>query len=131
MRIRLLNIALCLSLASMTLIAFIPVYGQSDEIKIKNTVRQIRPGLYECIVYLEISNDVSETIDDVTYTLPYGYANRKHNGRRTRPAISGFFSSSPIVTAEEIVVNIKIEYKDDRDNVYLSYALNPFNPDSK
>ena len=121
----------CLLLASITLVACISAYGQHDEIRIKNTVTQIRPGVYECIVYFEISGDLSQKIEEVTYTLPYGYPNRKHSGKRRAPAIDGFFSSKPIVTAEEIVINIKIEYTDDRDDGYLSYRLNPFNSEPK
>lgn len=126
-----LHIARSLLLASITLVASIAAYGQRDELKIKNTVTQIQPGVYECIVYFEISWDLSQRIDEVTYTLPYGYPNRKHSGKRRTPAINGFFSSKPIVTAEEIVINIKIEYTDDRDDVYFSYKLNPFNGEPK
>ena len=117
--------ARCLLLAGILLVSFTAAFGQSDELKIKNTAREIRPGLYECIVYFEISKDLSQKIDDVTYTFPFGYANRKHKGKRIRSEISGFFSSRPIITAEELVVNIKIDYKGS-DDVYMSYKIKPF-----
>jgi hypothetical protein len=127
---RLLYIARCLLLASITLVGFTAAYGQSEDVKIKNTVREVQPGLYECIIYFEISGNLSEKIDEVTYTLPYGYPERKQGGRRRRPDFNGFFSSKPIRTAEEIIVNVKIEYTDDSE-VYRSYTLNPFTANSK
>jgi hypothetical protein len=117
-------IARCILLAGITLAAFTSAYGQSDEVKIKNTSREIRPGLYECIIYLEMSEGMSKKIDDVTYTFPFGFAQRRQRAKKIRPQIAGFFSSKPFVTAEEIVVNILIDYKGVND-VYLSYKLNP------
>ncbi|SRR6266498_1320550 len=107
----------------LLLLTFGPVEGQ--DAKISNTAREIRPGLYECIVYLDISKGLSKTIDDVTYTLPPGYPNRKQRGKKKRPGISGFFSSSPIITTEEAVINVLIDYKGPKD-VYLSYKLKIF-----
>jgi hypothetical protein len=115
--------------ASILLLPLAGAYGQSGgkqgEVKIKNTAKQIKPGLYECIIYLDMSSDLLRTIDDVTYTLPSGYPNRKQKGKKFRPGVSGFFSSSPIITAEEAVVNVKIDYKGPND-VYLSYKLKLF-----
>ena len=113
-------------LLSITLVGFTVAVGQGDDFKIKNTSKQIQSGLYECIVYLDITDELSGKIDDVTYTLPYGYPDRKHTVKRKKSTVNGSFSSKPIVTAEEIVINIKIEFTDDRDDVYLSYKLNPF-----
>ena len=118
-------------LLSMTLVGFTVAVGQGDEFKIKNTSKQIQSGLYECIVYLEISDELSGKIDDVTYTLPYGYPDRKHTVKRKKSTFNGAFSSKPIVTAEEIIINIKIEFTDGRDDVYLSYKLNPFTASAK
>lgn len=126
MNIKPSNIARCFLLLGILVMSFAPAYGQSDEIKIKNTTREIRPGVYECIVYLEISAEMSARIDEVTYSLPYGFQQRKYKGKRVREGVKGYFSSEPIVTAEEIIINVKIEYEDAGD-VYRSYKINPFN----
>ena len=120
------NTARCFLLLGVLLITFTAAYGHSDEVKIKNTTREIRPGVYECIVYLEVSADVSERIDEVTYLLPYGFEQRKYKGKKVRQGVDGYFSSDPIVTTEEIVINVKIEYKG-ADDVYRSYKINPYN----
>jgi hypothetical protein len=121
-------ILLWFSIASILLVST-GAYGQSEkqaEVKIKNTSREIQPGLYECIIYLEMSKDVLKRIDDVTYTLPSGYPNRKQKGKKIRSGVNGFFSSSRITTAETVFVNVKIDYKGPYD-LYLSYKLNPLN----
>jgi hypothetical protein len=114
-------------LAGILLVITTVTYGQgtagSEEVTIKNTARQIKPGIYECVIYIEGSEGLLNTIDDVRYTLPSGYPKRKQTrkiGDRRYP-----FSSAPIVTAEEVVVNIKIDYKG-RKNAYLSYKLRLF-----
>ena len=126
MNIKPSNTARCFLLLSIVLVAFAAAYGQSDEVTIKNTTREIRPGLYECVVYLEMSAGHSARIDDVTYSLPYGFEQRKYRGKKTRQGIEGYFSSEPIVIAEEITVNIKIDYKG-ADDVYVSYKIKPVN----
>lgn len=97
-------------------------YGQK-EVVIKNTVREVRPGLYECVIYIEASREVLDKIDDVRYTLPSGYPNRKQTrgpgNNRNYP-----FSSNPIITAEDVIVNIKIDFKGPGNYSYLSYRLN-------
>ena len=119
--------ARCFLLLGILLVSLIGAYGQTNEVKIKNTTKEIQPGLYECIVYLEISDDVAARIDDVTYSLPAGYPKRKQTVKISRQeGVNGYFRSDPIVTAEEIVINIKIDY-DDAEDVYLSYKINPFN----
>ena len=121
------NIARCFLLLGMLLVSFTGAYGQTDEVKIKNTTKEIQPGLYECRVYLEISDDLAAKIDDVTYKLTVGYPDRKQIVKKSRQdGLEGFFISDRIVTAEEIVINIKIDYKG-ADDVYLSYKINPFN----
>ena len=120
------NTARCFLLLGILLVTFASAYGQSDDVKIKNTTREIRPGVYECIVYLEMSAAESERIDDVTYSLPYGFQQRKYRGKKVREGVDGYFSSDPIVTAEEIVINVKITYRGGND-VYRSYRINPFN----
>ena len=126
MNIKPSNTARCFLLLGILLMTVAPAYGQSDEIKIKNTTREIRPGVYECIVYLEISAEISARIDEVTYSLPPGFQQRQYKGKRVREGVRGYFSSDPIVTAEEIIINVKIEYEDAGD-VYRSYKINPFN----
>lgn len=118
------NTARYVLLLSILLMTFAGAYGQNDQVKIKNTIREIRPGLYECTVYLEMSAAHSERIDDVTYSLPYGFEQRKNRGKKIRQGIDGYFSSAPIFIAEEITVNIKIDYKG-ADDVYLSYKIIP------
>ena len=103
------------------LLCIIEGYGQAD-VKIRNTAKQVKPGVYECIVYLDISYEVSKTIDDVTYTLPPGYSNRKQRGQKTRPGIRGYFSSNPFITTEEAVVNVLIDFKGPGDQ-YVPYKL--------
>lgn len=100
-------------------------YGQGD-VPIKNTAKEIRPGLYECRIYLALSKGLLETIADVTYTLPPGYPNRTQKGQKITPGLSGGFSSNPITTAEEAVVNVKITYKNST-SLYRSYKLKLFN----
>lgn len=107
------------------LLTCIPAYGQG-EVQIRNTAKEIKPGVYECIVYLDMSGDLVRTIDDVTYTLPPGYPRRKQKGRKNRTGVRGFFSSSPFITTEEAVVNVKIDYKGRKD-LYRSYKLRLFN----
>lgn len=114
----------CFLLFGILLGAF-AVANAQNEVRMKNTIREIRAGLYECVIYFEMDKDESKTIDDVTYTLPVGYRNRKQKAKRVRPGINGYFSSRPIVTAEEIIVNVKIDYDDAKD-VFLSYKINPF-----
>jgi|GEM_PF-5427708 len=103
------------------LLCIIEVYGQGD-LKIKNTAKQIKPGVYECVIYLDITYDVSKTIDDVTYTMPPGYSNRKQRGQKTRPGIRGYFSSDPFITTEEAVIDILIDFKGPHDQ-YITYKL--------
>jgi len=105
-------------------LSFAEAYGQTD-VKIKNTAKQIKPGIYECIIYLDISKDLLKTIDGVTYTLPPGYANRKQRARQTRPGVKGYFSSNPFITTEEATVNVLITYKGPKD-AYLNYKLRLF-----
>lgn len=126
MNIKPSNTAQCLLLLAILLASLTGAYGQSGELTIKNTTKEIQPGLYECIVYLEISDELAAKIDDVTYSLPAGYPHRKQTVKKSRQGFKGYFSSDPIVTAEEIVINIKIDY-DDAEDVYLSYKVNPFN----
>lgn len=126
MNIKSSNTARCFLLLGILLITFTAAYSQGDDVKIKNTTREIRPGVYECIVYLKMSADMSERIDDVTYSLPYGFQQRQHRGKKVRQGVDGYFSSDPIVTTEEIIINVKITYKGASD-VYRSYKLNPFN----
>jgi len=38
-------------------LSFAEAYGQTD-VKIKNTAKQIKPGIYECIIYLDISKEL-------------------------------------------------------------------------
>lgn len=118
-----LNLGRCFLLPGILLGAF-TVASAQNEANLKNTTKEVRPGLYECVIYLQIGKDEAKKIDDVTYTLPYGYRNRKQKGKRVRTGINGYFSSPPIVTAEEIVINVKIDYKGTKD-VFLSYKINP------
>ena len=103
------------------LLCLVEAHGQTD-VKINNTARQIKPGLYECIIYLDISEAVSRTIDDVTYTLPPGYPDRKQRGKKARPGIRGYFSSNPFITTEEAEVNILIDFKGPNDR-HIAYKL--------
>ena len=111
--------------STILFLSFAGAYGQSGKVEMKNTTRQIKPGLYECVIYLDMSKDLLRTIDDVTYTLPSGYPNRKQRGKKIRLGVKGFFSSSPIITAEETIVNVKIDYKGS-DDIFLSYKLKIF-----
>ena len=106
------------------LLTFGAVKGQ-ENIQMKNTALEISPGLYQCTIYLAIDKNVLKTIDDVTYTLPPGYPKRKQKAQRTRAGVAGYFSSEPIITTEEAVVNVKIDYKGPND-VFLSYKLKLF-----
>ena len=126
MNIKPLNTARCFLLVGILLVSLTGAYGQTAEVKIKNTTKEIQPGLYECRVYLEISDELAAKIDDVTYSLPAGYPQRKQTVKKSRQGVKEYFSSDPIVTAEEIIINIKIDY-DDADDVYLSYKITPFN----
>ena len=103
-------------------------YGQ--QAKIRNTAREIRPGVYECVIYLDINNEIAKTIDDVSYTWPPGYPIRKERGKKIRPGIKGFFSSNPFITGEEAIINVLIDYKGPKD-AYLSYKLRLFKPDQE
>jgi hypothetical protein len=91
-------------------------YGQ--DVSVRNTARQIKPGLYECVVYVEAKPGMSKLIGGVTYTLPTGFPNRKQT-KQTYP-----YRSDPVHTSasEEVVVNVRIEYKDGKD-VYFNYKL--------
>jgi hypothetical protein len=90
------------------LFAFAEAEGQGD-LNIKNTARQVKPGVYECIVYLEISKDAANAIYSVTYTLPPGYPNRRLLARKKRAGIRGYFSSNPFTTTEEAIISVQIE----------------------
>ncbi len=107
----------------LLLLAAVP-YGpagaaQDIGVTLNNECKQVRPSLYQCVIYLEAARDVLDNIDDVRYTLPYGYESRKQTvGRgRGRP-----FSSEPFNTAEEVTVNVKIDFKGNND-AYLSYRV--------
>lgn len=119
-------------LAGLLVVFTMASYGQdrtrNEEAVIKNTVKQIRPGLFECIIYLEGSKELLSNIDDVRYTLPSGYTNRKQIKKNRDSRYP--FSSDPITTAEEVVVNIKIDYKGP-NNAYLSYKLKIFTKSAK
>ena len=109
----------------LLLLAAAGAYGRDQSaqdvgITLRNECRPVGHGLYQCVVYLEAAGDVLDNIDDVRYTLPYGYENRKHTagrGRDNRP-----FSSSPFNTTEEVTVNVKVDFKG-RPDVYLSYRV--------
>ena len=109
----------------LLLLAAAGAYGRDQSarevgITLKNECRPVGHGLYQCVVYLEAGGDVLDNIDDVRYTLPYGYENHKHTagrGRRDRP-----FSSNPFNTTEEVTVNVKIDFKRQPD-VYLSHRV--------
>jgi hypothetical protein len=91
-------------------------YGQ--EVSVRNTAKQIRPGLYECVLYVEASPKVYGSIGGVTYTLPPGFVNRKQR-KETYPYRSDPFHVS---ASEEVVVNVRIEYKGGQD-AYFNYKL--------
>jgi hypothetical protein len=91
---------------------------QQPAVAIRNTARQIKPGLYECVIYVEASPEMSGIIDDVTYTLPPGFPVRKQK-KHHYPYRSDPFNAS---ASEEVIVNVKIDYKG-RDNAYFSYKL--------
>lgn len=114
-------------LASILLVFITAIYGlektSTKEVVIKNTVKQIKPGLYECVIYIEASRELLDNIDGVQYTLPSGYSNSKQTSKIRDGRYP--FSSGPIITAEEVVVNIKIDYKGP-NNAYLSYKLKIF-----
>lgn len=114
-------------LASILLVFITAIYGlektSTGEVVIKNTVKQIKPGLYECVIYIEASRELLDNIDGVQYTLPSGYSNSKQTSKIRDGRYP--FSSGPIITAEEVVVNIKIDYKGP-NNAYLSYKLKIF-----
>lgn len=101
------------------------VYGRDQTaqdvgVTLKNDCRPVGHGLYQCVVYLEAAGDVLNDIDDVRYTLPYGYEDRRQTagrGKGNRP-----FSSNPFNTTEEVTVNVKIDFKG-RPDVYLSYRV--------
>jgi hypothetical protein len=101
-------------------------YGQRQatdgQVTVKNTCKQVKNGIYECFIYIEASEDVLNTIDDVRYTLPSGYTDRKHMVHRRGKDSRYAFSSEPFTTAEEIIVNVKIDYHG-RPNAYLSYQV--------
>jgi hypothetical protein len=92
------------------LFASVEVQAQ-DNLNIKNTARQVKPGVYECIVYLDIDRNAANEIYGVTYTLPPGYPNRKLLARKTRPGIKGYFSSNPFWSTEEAIVSVQIDRK--------------------
>lgn len=114
-------------LASILLVFITAIYGlektSTEEVVIKNTVKQIKPGLYECVIYIEASRELLDNIDGVQYTLPSGYSNSKQTSKIRDGRYP--FSSGPIITTEEVVVNIKIDYKGP-NNAYLSYKLKIF-----
>jgi len=112
----------------MLLLLCCETFGQ--QAKIRNTAREIRRGVYECVIYLDIDERVANTIDDVTYTWPPGYPIRKQRGRKKRTGVKGFFSSSPFITGEEAVINVLIDYKGPKD-AYLSYKLRLFSADQE
>ena len=76
-------------LATMFMVFSLAEAQGQGEVKIKNTAKQIKPGIYECIIYLDMSKDLLKTIDDVTYTLPPGFPNRKQRGKKIRPGVNG------------------------------------------
>ena len=112
-------------LATMFMVFSLAEAHGQGEVKIKNTARQIKPGIYECIIYLVISKDLLKTIDDVTYTLPPGFPNRKQKAKKIRPGVKGYFSSNPFITTEEATVDVLIDYKGPND-AYLNYKLRLF-----
>ncbi len=114
-------------LASMFIVFSLAEAHGQGEVKIKNTAKQIKPGIYECIIYLDISKGLVKTIDDVHYTLPPGYPDRKKRARKNRPGVNGYFSSDPFITTEEATVDVLIDYKGPKD-AYLNYKLKLFQP---
>lgn len=87
-------------------------------VTIRNTSREVKPGLYECVIYLEPGPEGWRIVDDVTYTLPTGFPNRKQ--KKKKPP----FRSDPfnVSASEDVVVNVKIDYHGTRDE-YLTYKV--------
>jgi len=117
-------------LLSSILLLLCVAEAHGQQAKIRNTAKEIRPGVYECIIYLDIDKELTQTIDDVTYTWPPGYPMRKQRGKKIRPGVKGFFSSSPFITGEEAIINVLIDYKGPKD-AYLSYKLRLFRADQE
>lgn len=109
------------------LFAFAEAQAQSD-VDIKNTARQVKPGVYECIVYLDIDKNTANGIYGVTYTLPPGYPNRKLLARKTRAGIRGYFSSNPFTSTEEAIVSVQIERRGAKPSITnIKFKLKLFN----
>ncbi len=98
--------------------------AQDPEVTVKHVCEQVRPGIHQCMLYVEASADVLNAIDDVRYTLPSGYPDRRQIVGRGRDAAKPF-SSKPFTTAEDVIVNVKIDYQG-RPNVYLSHQVRIF-----
>ncbi len=103
------------------LLCVVEAYGQPD-VKISNTAKQIKPGVFECILYVEVTKEVSKTIDDVTFTLPPGYSNRKQRAVKLLSGMNIRFSSKPFITTEEVEVNVLVDFKGPNDR-YSNYRL--------
>jgi len=95
--------------------------AQGAGVTVKHTCDRVKPGIYQCVLYIEASDDVLKAIDDVRYTLPSGYPERTQIAGRGRVAGKPF-SSKPFTTAEDVIVNVKIGYRG-RPNMYLSHRV--------
>ena len=116
---------LAASLLLLLAAAGVPGRPFQEPVAVKNTCQQSKSGIYQCVLYIEASKEVLATIDDVRYTLPSGYPNRKQTVSRG-PRAGKYFSSKPFTTAEEVIVNVKIDYKN-RPDAYLSYRVRLLN----
>ena len=122
MTVKILNACYRLSLATIfALLCIVAAHGQPD-VKVSNTAKQKRPGVYESIIYVEVNKEVSNTIDDVIFTLPPGYSNRKQRAQKIPQGTKVRFASKPFITTEEAFVNVLIEFKGG-DNRYVPYKL--------
>lgn len=116
---------ICLTACLLLLAAAAGAHGlaspRQSGVTFKNSCTDAGQGLYKCVIYVEASGDVLRTIDDIRYTLPSGYSNRKHTVKRGNNA-SRPFSSKTFTTAENVVVNVKIDYHGRKDE-YLTYRV--------